>query len=344
MNEGKMRLISTKKVSGTARKDRNSLAAALYYNTVNITVPFIGIFDIFRTAKPNEFELRPTKQNTEQKDRYFDTRKVSVSGQNQKMINARGMFTPGDYIAILYDESEDCWIMRLVAKSQTSLDPRKYGKTISSHPGTVSANGNTMYLGKNIISNLRENGKEIVCRLSVEEKCFLDIFSVEKEEAKAIPTLREMVRDYKIFNCVNKETRTFLYRPSICGNAMYLPSKFFYTGRIKKGQRLGFTQTTDGKCYQVDVDPIMCELCGEMIQRRTENVKQLIVTAEEKEAAAIVRNTKQIDASAMNEPGTFQDASESIKQIAEILKMAQAMIKANKAEIKRIKLALDKNE
>ena len=82
----------------------------------------------------------------------------------------------------------------------------------------------------------------------------------------------------------------------------------------------------------------------EQNKRRTENVKQLIVTAEEKEAAAIVRNTKQIDASAMNESGTFQDASESIKQIAEILKMAQAMIKANKAEIKRIKLALDKNE
>lgn len=325
MKKGKdFKIINVAKVAGTIRKDRSfKFTDKPAYNVVNITVPFLGEFHIFKNSD-EEFYLIESGKVKQTKKNFFAQRKVLIASNGQKKLNVRGMFTPGDFITFWYNEKQNVWFLT------KSTDEEVQNYSASQVPGMVSKDGNMLYLGAKIIKKLQANENEIVCRLSVKDKCFMDIFSVSKEEAKNIPYLSDITRK---FDFPALEESSFTYRTSFNNSHIYLPAAFFDTGKLEKGKTLSFYPMLDRNGYCVDVDPVICEVCGRPIQRRTEVVKMIDVSKKEKEAALIVRNEI---SSTINgaEAGMFLNSS--AQKVFNLFAQAARLMEENKLLIEQL--------
>lgn len=286
-------------------------------------MPFLGEFHIFKNSD-EEFYLIESGKVKQTKKNFFAQRKVLIASNGQKKLNVRGMFTPGDFITFWYNEKQNVWFLT------KSTDEEVQNYSASQVPGMVSKDGNMLYLGAKIIKKLQANENEIVCRLSVKDKCFMDIFSVSKEEAKNIPYLSDITRK---FDFPALEESSFTYRTSFNNSHIYLPAAFFDTGKLEKGKTLSFYPMLDRNGYCVDVDPVICEVCGRPIQRRTEVVKTIDVSKKEKEAALIVRNEI---SSTINGAEAGMYLNSSAQKVFNLFEQAARLMEENKLLIEQL--------
>lgn len=326
MKKGKdFKIINVAKVAGTIRKDRSfKFADKPAYNVVNIVVPFLGEFHIFKNSD-KEFYLIESENVKQTKKSFFAKRKVSIVSNGQKRLNVREMFVPGDFVTFWYNEKQNVWFLT----KATDEEVQNYSAK-SQIPGMVSKDGNMLYLGAKIIKKLQANGNEIVCRLSVKDKCFMDIFSVSKEEAKNIPYLSDISRR---FDFPTLEESSFVYRTRFNNSRIYLPAAFFDTGKLEKGKTLSFYPMSDRNGYCVDVDPVICEVCGRLIQRRTEVVKTIDVSKKEKEAALIVKNEI---SSTINGAEAGMYLNSSIQKVFNLFAQTAELMEENKLLIEQL--------
>lgn len=277
------KIVKVTKTSGSSRKDRAfKRSSGTYNNVVRLTVPFTGNYFIYTSKEKGEYNLCRKDVDSEfSNEDFLHERAVTYTpSTKQKSLNVRAMYEPGTYVSTWYNAKRDIWKFTIATEEEI-----KAYATFKNVLGGVTRAG-SLYIGKKRIQELTANGRELICELVVKDKCYMNLLAVSKEEAATVPTLRGIVRDYDF-----PDSEIIRYKAALSNlSDLYLPAAFFNAGNIKRGETLAVYPIENGLGYCIDVDPIVCELCGHIIKRRVENVATIDVTSKEKASAENFRN------------------------------------------------------
>lgn len=220
-------------------------------------------------------EERYLLSRKEQSD-YVYVKDIIVVGTNgAASINIWNMFEEPEYISIF--EHKEGFVLR----KSTIFEEQEFGRIRIRYKKSGHI-GNTfgIHIIPDDLKKLTQKSPYTVCDVHLDDGVYMEVRAVKAEEFLKCKALNSYTQ---------KEIKhNFTFQASLSGGSLNIPTKLIDKTKIKKQQFVKTGFNNEGNMI-IEIEPIICDICGHEIQRKTEDVFEKIVSYSSKKAVSMVQ-------------------------------------------------------